>query len=213
MKTDDLISAIAADAGAVERPVSSTLPVAVLAATSVMVVVFFLMLGVRQDFASVLTGSWQFLFKFVLTIGVLVPSYFLVNELARPEANPQALKRLLWIVPAMMVGAVYYELHALPSDLWGTYAIGSMAWQCVYLIPTLSLLPLSVILYALRQGAPANPAVAGAFGGLLAASIGATLYACHCVNDSPLFIGAWYPIGTGIVVALGALIGSRVLKW
>lgn len=213
MKTDDLITVIAADAGAVERPVASTLLGAVLVTAVVVSLLFLKMLGVRQDFWTGAMGSWQFWLKFVITLSVMIPAYFLVKDLSRPEASPKFLKSFIWVGPALLAVAIGNELYTLPSDLWGIYTVGSMAFQCVSLIPALSFLPLAAILYALRQGAPANPVVAGAFGGLLSASMGATLYATHCVNDSPLFVSAWYPIGGGIVVALGAILGSRFLKW
>ena len=60
------------------------------------------------------------------------------------------------------------------------------------LIPMLSVLPLAALLFALRQGAPSRPALTGAVAGLAATGIGATLYASHCMDDSPLFMAAWY---------------------
>jgi hypothetical protein len=65
----------------------------------------------------------------------------------------------------------------------------------------------------LRHGAPARPAVAGAFAGLLSAGLAATLYASHCTDDSPLFVATWYSIATLLVTAIGALAGSRVLRF
>ena len=101
----------------------------------------------------------------------------------------------------------------IPREHWPVYAVGTNAVACMTLIPLLSLAPLAAVLYALRQGAPANPALAGAIGGLMSAGIGATLYASHCVDDSPLFVSIWYPIGVAVVVLAGALIGARALKW
>jgi hypothetical protein len=72
---------------------------------------------------------------------------------------------------------------------------------------------LAAVLYALRRGAPTHPAIAGAVGGLLSAGIAATLYASHCPDDSPLFLAAWYTIGIVLMTGIGALIGSRLLRW
>ena len=49
--------------------------------------------------------------------------------------------------------------------------------------------------------------------GLRAAGIAATFYATHCQNDSPLFLAAWYVLATLGVAAVGAIIGTRVLRW
>ena len=32
-------------------------------------------------------------------------------------------------------------------------------------------------------------------------------------NDSPLFVATWYTIATAIVTAIGAAVGSRVLRY
>ena len=77
----------------------------------------------------------------------------------------------------------------------------------------LSALPLAALLFALRQGAPSRPALTGAVAGLAATGIGATFYASHCTNDSPLFMAAWYVLGTAIVAVAGALLGARLLRW
>ncbi|MBX9710348.1 MAG: NrsF family protein, partial [Xanthobacteraceae bacterium] len=48
---------------------------------------------------------------------------------------------------------------------------------------------------------------------LTSAGLAATLYASHCPDDSPLFVATWYTIASVIVAAVGALAGSRVLKF
>jgi hypothetical protein len=68
-------------------------------------------------------------------------------------------------------------------------------------------------LIGLRHGAPARPAVAGAIAGLVSAGLAATLYAAHCSDDSPLFVVTWYTIATALVTAVGALVGSKVLRF
>jgi hypothetical protein len=49
--------------------------------------------------------------------------------------------------------------------------------------------------------------------GLLSAGLAATLYASHCTDDSPLFVATWYTLGAALVTAIGALVGSRVLRF
>jgi len=43
--------------------------------------------------------------------------------------------------------------------------------------------------------------------------LAATLYAAHCPDDSPLFVATWYSTATALVTALGALLGSKVLRF
>jgi hypothetical protein len=85
--------------------------------------------------------------------------------------------------------------------------------MCVASILFLSLLPLTATIYALRQGAPMSPALAGAAAGLLAGALGATVFAMHCTNDSPLFVAIWYALAIGLMSIFGLLVGKRALRW
>jgi hypothetical protein len=73
--------------------------------------------------------------------------------------------------------------------------------------------PLAAVLTALRVGAPYSPGTAGAVAGLLAGSLGATLYALHCTDDSPLFVALWYSPPIALATLAGAAAGSRLLRW
>jgi hypothetical protein len=77
----------------------------------------------------------------------------------------------------------------------------------------MSLPLLAAALVGLRHGAPTRPAIAGAIAGLLSAGLAAILYASHCTDDSPLFVATWYTIAAALVTAVGALAGSRVLRF
>jgi hypothetical protein len=80
-------------------------------------------------------------------------------------------------------------------------------------VPLMSLPLLAAALIGLRHGAPARPAVSGAVAGLVSAGLAATLYASHCTDDSPLFVATWYTLATALMAAIGALVGSRVLRY
>ena len=118
------------------------------------------------------------------------------------------------LVPALLLlAAVVYELVTVPSPEWLARAMGINASMCFMSIISLSLVPLMGVIYALRQGAPSSPAVAGAVGGLLAGAVGATVFAMHCTNDSPLFVAIWYALAIGLVATVGLLAGQYVLRW
>ncbi|HEY8129650.1 MAG TPA: NrsF family protein [Hyphomicrobium sp.] len=213
MKTDDLIKAIAADAKSVEPPIAHTIAMAVGAGALISAFLFLWALGMRDNFVESIATSLRFVFKFVLTLSVAIPSFFLVRELSRPDFRPG--KKLWWLAlaPAVLLIGIFFELLSVPADAWHAQMVGHNAVACMIVIPLLSLAPLAAVLYALRRGAPAHPAIAGAVGGLLSAGIAATLYASHCPDDSPLFLAAWYTIGIVLMTGIGALIGSRLLRW
>jgi hypothetical protein len=69
------------------------------------------------------------------------------------------------------------------------------------------------MLAALRTGAPRSATIAGAVAGLVAGGAGATLYALHCHDDSPLFLALWYALSVALVALVGALLGRWLLRW
>ncbi len=210
MRTDDLIRALAADASrppaTVAGRLSRGLPFGLAAAT----LLFALAFGPRPDIAAV-ADEPRFLFKIAVALLLAVTGGSAAVRLARPEAD---LPRLLLAAPALLLGlGVAGELATMPAAAWQARLIGNNAPVCLVAIPLLALPLLAAGLFALRQGAPSRPAVAGALAGLLASGLAAGLYAAHCSDDSPLFVATWYTLATGIVTGLGALLGRRLLRW
>lgn len=213
MKTDDLISALSADAHSVEQPIGRKMTIAIAAGTAMASALFLSTLGMRPDFVEVANSSVRFVFKFVVTLGLAVPAFFLVRALSRPDFAGGKWLWWLGLAPLLLIGAGIYELAATPASEWHARMIGHNSMACMTIIPLLSLAPFAAILYGLRSGATTHPALAGAIGGVLSAAIAATLYATHCTDDSPLFVALWYPFGFIVMAGLGALIGARVLRW
>jgi hypothetical protein len=213
MRTDDLIKALAADAKSVEPPIAQTVALAVGIGALISALLFLSALGIRDNFMESIETSMRFVFKFILTLSVAVPAFILVRKLARPDFSPGKAMWWLALAPVVLAVGVLAELFALPADTWKANMIGHNSVYCLIVIPILSLAPLAAVLYALRRGASTHPAIAGAVGGLLSAGIAATLYASHCPDDSPLFLAAWYTIGVILMTGIGALLGSRVLRW
>ncbi len=213
MKTDDLIKALAADAKSVAPPIARTLAIALAAGTALSVAWFLWKLGMRGNFADSMMHSWRFAYKFVVTLGIAVPAFFLIRNLTRPDFEPG--QRLWWLGlgPALIAIGILLEMASFPADAWRAQMMGHNSVFWLIVIPLLSLAPFAGLLYALKAGAPANPPIAGAVAGLLSAGIAATLYASHCPDDSPMFVAAWYSVGFVLMTGLGAAIGSRFLRW
>lgn len=213
MKTDDLIKALVADTATHEPPVARTVGLAVAGGVVVAAAVFLWLLGLRSDFGHAITHDPRFMFKFVFTLGVAIPAFLLVRRLARPDGDVGALRWWLALPLILLAAAVLIEMYVVPPDHWSVSAMGSMPVACMQNIPLLAFAPLVAVLYALRNGAPANPLAAGAAAGLFSAAIGGACYAMFCVDDSPMFFAIWYIIGMAIVTAIGAIVGSKILKW
>jgi hypothetical protein len=212
MKTDRLIDALVADRAAFPRrplgvSLATTLGLGLLAS----LVVFLATLGIRPDIRPALE-TWRFNLKVATMLLALLLSFGVCLAVSRPLVDGHPARRLL-ILLAVTVAAVAIELSSQPSAAWPARLVGSNALVCLMAIPAFALAPLAAILVALRAGAPASPTLAGAAAGLLAAASGASLYAFHCFDDSPLFVATWYSLAAIPVIALGALLGRRLLRW
>jgi hypothetical protein len=212
METDQLIRTLAADNAHRARPVGFVLTLALLAAAPVSVGIFFAGLGVRPDVMTAMHNPF-FDLKFAVTLALAISAIAVSLHLARPEASLRGWAWLLLIPAGILAAGISGEMM-MPQRLpMMTRLVGSNSRVCMMAIPLMSLPLLAAALFGLRHGAPARPAVTGAIAGLLSAGLAATLYASHCTDDSPLFVATWYSIATAAVAAIGALAGSRVLRF
>jgi hypothetical protein len=212
METDQLIRTLAADNALPARPVGFVLALALLAAAPVSVAMFFAGLGVRPDVMTAMHNPF-FDLKFVVTLALAIPAIAISLHLSRPEASLRGWAWLLLIPAGLLVAGISGEMM-MPQRLpMMTRLVGSNSRLCLTAIPLISLPLLTAALIGLRHGAPSRPAVAGAIAGLLSAGLAATLYASHCTDDSPLFVATWYSIATALVTAIGALAGSKLLRF
>ncbi|MDQ6868612.1 MAG: NrsF family protein [Pseudomonadota bacterium] len=212
MKTGDLIRALAADSEVHPMPPGRALALALVPGVAIALGFHFAILGLRPHLLTLL-GDPRLLFKLCLTVLLVALSARLVLRIARPGAGMRRAALMLAIVPALLAAANVAELLAVPATEWGQRLVGTNAISCLMSIPFLAAAPLVAALLALRQGAPEHPALAGAAAGLFAGAIGAGCYATHCPDDSPLFVAAWYTLAIGIVAAIGATAGRRLLRW
>jgi hypothetical protein len=211
MDTDQLIRMLAADNAYRARSVGFSLMLALLAAAPVSFLIFFSMLGVRPDVMTAMRNPF-FDLKFAVTLSLAIPAIALGLHLSRPEATPGRRAWLLVIPLVLLVAGMSGEMM-LPQRLpMLTRLVGSNSRLCLTAIPLISLPLLAAALIALRHGATSKPALEGAIAGLSSAGLAGTLYASHCTDDSPLFVATWYTLAAGLVTAIGALAGSRMLK-
>jgi hypothetical protein len=148
-----------------------------------------------------------------VTTALAIPALVISVHLSRPEASLQGWGWLLIAPLVVLAGGIMAEMMLPQRAPMMTRLVGHNSMLCLSAIPVLSLPILAAALLGLRHGAPSRPAVAGAIAGLVSAGLAATLYASHCVDDSPLFVATWYTVAALIVAGLGALIGARVLRY
>jgi hypothetical protein len=211
VKTDDLISLLTEDAP-VRMRLGRALSYALLIGVVLSVVILLSTIGIRRDMGSAIE-TVRVLFKVSETFILAVVAGRLVFQIGRPAA-PLKLRSWSLLLPfVLLLAAVIAEITVIPSGSWQTRLVGRYAAFCVMFIPILSIAPLAGFLLALREGAPEKPGLAGAVAGLAAGGIAAAIYAWHCPDDSPLFLGTWYTLAITIVTTVGYFLGRRLLRW
>jgi hypothetical protein len=212
MKTEDLIRALAADPQPRTPPLAHLMAAALLLGAVCAAALFLWRVKARPDFG-VVVHEPIFVLKFLVTLALAAASAGLLWRLIRPGAERGPWLLALFAAPALLAGGILYELMVVDPSAWGARLVGRNAMFCLRTIPLLAAPMLVALLFAMRQGAPARPALAGAVAGLVAGGFGAALYAAHCTDDSPLFVAAWYGLAIALVAGAGALIGARWLRW
>lgn len=213
LSTDNLIAALTADLPM--RPVSIGRAIAIALAIGMAVAGLAVATGLvslRPGFVAALQDI-RVSFKVAFTVAVGLAGLWLALRVLRPGTPMGAAKFGLAATVLLLAIGVVTEMAVVPMQNWRANVITAGRFECMVVIPLLSAIPLAALLYMMRVGAPDNPTLAGASAGLIAAGVGATAYSSHCPFDSPLYVGIWYVIGMSIVVATGALAGSRVLRW
>lgn len=213
MKTEELIALLAKDATPVKR---GALPMRIAlfallgaAAAFVMLVPW---LGIRPDLFEAVSGP-TFWMKAVYTFGLGVAGFALVERLSRPGAKGRLGWLLAGLFAAIIVALAMTQMMSTPPDQMRAALMGSSWDKCPWRILVLALPGLAVLLWTMRRFAPTRPTLAGAAAGLLAGGVAATVYGLHCQEIAAPFVALWYSLGVILSTALGAIIGSRALRW
>ena len=213
MKTDELVALLARDVTPVKR---AALPMSLFLLALVGAVVAFAImvpwLGIRPDLAEAMTGPTYWM-KTLYTLGVGVAGFALAERLSRPGAKGRIGWALAGFFAIAIAAIAVTQLVSTPPDQLRAALMGSSWDKCPWRILVLSLPGLAVILWTMRSFAPTRPALAGAAAGLLAGGLAATVYGLHCQEIAAPFVALWYSLGMILSASVGALIGSRLLRW
>ncbi len=212
MDTERLIRTLAADGAEPAAPMGRVWFWAIVAAAAVAAIVFYAAIGPRPDIAAA-AGTPRFLFKFVVTLALLATAFAALKALARPGAPVGSALGMLLVAPSLLLVAVGVEMMVVPADQMRDRWVGTNSLLCMTFIPLIGIGPLAALLFALKQGAPTQPSLAGAIAGLAAGGLAATFYAAHCTDDSPLFVATWYPLAIALLTIVGALAGRLFVRW
>lgn len=211
MKTDDLMNMLANNAGPAPKALAlKSLSPALLLGPLLAATIAISVLGLipLQMFSEI--AVWAKL-SYATTLALL--GGICMVRLGKPGVKIGLPPRLLPALAVLvaLIGAGNYlntpanEVHK--ALFGGSYLV------CPWAILTVSAPALALALWAGRQLAPTRPVLTGAACGLMAGGLGAMGYSLACVETSLTFISIWYTAGILLCTGLGALLGSRFLRW
>lgn len=213
MTTDALIRSLAADLRPVPRNAVGLRVAAGLAMGGLVTTMLIgAWLGFRPNFDLAL-HSQSFWMKWAYTASLSAVAIAATVQLARPEPVRVRGLWLLGLPIALLAVVGLIELARLPSDQWLAIWLGRSWKQCPWVVLRLAIPIFIGLLWAYRRLAPTRLRAAGAAAGLTAGACAATLYCLHCPETSALFVLTWYSLGIGMMTAIGALLGPRLLRW
>lgn len=213
MKTNDLIALLATEASA--TPTVSPLrrcAQATAAGVAVSLVLVLTLWGLNPELNSLAhtQAFWVKVVWLVLTCTFAAP---VVMHLARPGV---AAGRGVRGIAAALLGMAMLALAqvaTVDADTGMQLMLGG-SWQiCSASIAALSVPLLAALLWMLRGMAPTRPALAGASAGLMAGAMSGLVYSLHCPETAYAFLAVWYVAGMAVMTGVGALLGSRLLRW
>lgn len=180
------------------------------------VVAFALMwiiVGPRADISAHL--EWLAI-KLLFALSLLViGTPYLIRSLH--PGRDDSVRLLVILLPFLVISSAAIAIVLLsPPVAWRGMLLGANSMspvRCLLLTLSFGTIPLAVLTWALRRGAPTRLERCGALAGLVAGAIGAAAYAFHCASDSVPFIAIWYSAAIAICVSIGALLGPRFLRW
>jgi hypothetical protein len=212
MKTADLISALAADTAPVKpAPVMGWLVGASLLGAVVTGVVLVCWFGLRP--LGLGFQSSAFWMKAGYTLALALAGFLLVCRFARPDGRPGRVLAIALLAVTVMIGLSAIELSHTEAGAMKPLMMGHSWSVCSFRILALSIPVYIGAILTLRRLAPTRLASAGAAAGLLAGGLGASVYGLYCDETAATFVVMWYTLGIAASAALGAVIGSQLLRW
>lgn len=212
MKTDQLIDLLAKGVEPAERPRwRRRLAITMLVGLVVAALLTAIGLGVRPDIGAARMPVMMKALFAAAAAAVMLP---LAVRLMRPGRPLGWRLAAVGVFGLVCVVTVALALMGAPEDRRLEVWMGASGtpW-CVVLIPILAAPAAALLLWLMRAFAPTRLALAGAAIGALSGGLGAMAYAMYCPTDSVAFVVTWYSVGIGFCAALGAAIGSRILRW
>jgi hypothetical protein len=213
MKTDELIDMLGTNlepvkGGELRNTLIIALAIGAVSASCLMLGIFGLPAGaLGADYSSLKIVTLAF------TLGLVsAGASFLIGS-ARPGELGRKSLILIGVLFLALVSAGGAALVFTHPTAWSGMIFGPQWAACLICIPLFAAVPFVSLIWALRKGAPTNLRRTGAIAGLVAGALGAAVFAVHHPGGSVPFIALWYGGSILLCAVVGAILGSRLLRW
>ena len=210
MRTDELITVLTRDATVARMTSARAAAIMVPAAALIAAASFLAAFPVRPGLPGPAAAAVAM--KLAVTLTLAASGLAAAMAMARPAPPRPARLAALALAPLLVATLLAFDLATHGLADWRARLLGHAPLACVALVALLSTPPLAALILALRRGAPVASTAAGMCAGLAAAGLGASVYALHCPDDSPLFLAAWYGMAA-LLMAMGGAACGRWLRW
>lgn len=215
MNTDRLIEMLSAELEAVNHGrLGKTLVLAMVTGGAIAFGLMLVTVGPRPDLHSPAHLEWVAV-KLLFALSVIGTGALLLNKSMRPGLEGETNWALIFF-PFLAALAVAFAVLLGQPQAWremlrGAATVSSL--RCLLLIMFFATIPMGIVIYALREGAPTRLKLSGGVAGIVAGGIGAAAYAFNCTSDTIPFIAIWYGAAIVLCAVIGAQLGPRVLRW
>lgn len=211
MKTDELIDALARGVEPAERPRwRRNLAITLLAGLVAAAVLVAIGLHVRPDIGEARMPVLLKAAFSALCAAVVLPLAMQLMKPGRPLG--WRIGAVVLFVGLCAVCTIIALMGEMPQRRLQAWMGGAIPW-CVVLIPILAAPTAALLVWFMRAFAPTRLMLTGAAIGALSGGVGAAAYAMYCPIDSVAFVTTWYALAIAVCAALGAIVGSRFLRW
>lgn len=213
MKTDDLINALSRGVEPAERPRwRMKMAITLIAGLIVAAVLVAIGLGVRPDIGTARMPIMMKSLFAALAAAVILPVAVQLMKPGRPLG--WRIGAVALFVAVCAIATITALMGEMPEQRWQAWMGGEgRAPWCVVLIPILAVPAAALLTWFMRAFSPTRITLTGAAIGALSGGVSAMAYAMYCPTDSVAFVTTWYTLAIAVCAALGALIGSKFLRW
>jgi len=213
VKTDDLINALSRGVEPAERPRwRMKLAITLIAGLVVAALLVAIGLGVRPDIGTARMPIMMKALFAALAAAIILPIAVQLMKPGRPLG--WRIGAVVLFVAICAIATIIALMGEMPDQRWQAWMGGEgRAPWCVVLIPILAAPAAALLTWFMRAFSPTRITLTGAAIGALSGGVSAMAYAMYCPTDSVAFVTTWYTLAIAVCAALGALIGSKFLRW